>query len=1247
MRVKTIRAMALIALLVGGLELAGAAPALAAPDPLPLSWAYRSGDAALEIQDLAQNDADETLVAGNYTGGASRLRSSSGWVDLPADAGGYGQGFIARVDRSGAVLDVATIGSAAGDDYVARIAPLPGGDVAALLILSGPVPTGPPAASSPDGWVLARVAPDGALRWAVAVESTFTHALAASATHISVTGRTEVTGPFGWPGTVEGTVHDYALDGSLRWSRTFQSPDQDEGRSLAHTPDGGLVVAGTFGSGPGTFPPSALSVPAHADGTGFVAKYDSSGMPQWAFGLPTAIASSATTVAVSPAGQIYAAAYGGGDPIVFPTPSGPDTVDLSDPLATYLVALDPSGTVLWADNMRRAFEKPTDLVASDNGVTALESDPVLTPNGSGVTVSDAALVLTRWTATGTKVFEQQASQRTGAVHLGLQHQALAVDSTGGATVAALLDRTATTLGSGSAAITLDPAMSGVTSTSSWGVRPLLAHFGAAVPSPRHHLVLAGSAVVAAGGATRVHLDITNTGPDAASAVVVDQIVADLLSPTSATASKGTVTGRQWVVGELAAGETASLDVDADALPGATCSVGWRAIAQSSGISESDERTSWKDLSVTINAPVVADPDVAWVDVQGGAGSWQDVTTGVSISRDGDVYAVGTFNGTATFGKGATTRSLTTVSSWPGYDDTFVARYDADGAVLALSQLTGLIEDASVAALDDGGAIVAGKYYGAMQLVRAGGNVAVLPYPGTRGALFVLRLSATGDVLWARSARQTGTSWWMTTPALRVTSSAILLAGNGDTMRFSTPSGVVQVPGWTSYIATWDLAGTAGPVMIDPTEQAGSNEHVYLTIDALPGGDLVVGGSFRGNVQIGTSAGTMPLSSGGNRGFVARLSATTGAAAWAIANAGSGATTDLDVTQAGAVVVGGLDNSSGYVRQLDSNGSTMWNHAIDTTGSVNNVRVGENGAGDVVAAGGFSGTTRFTVGSGTEQHSSVGPTDLWALRLTANGAFDRLWTASGPDDDGLRDLAVGNGRGFVIGGRTSPSSTPANGFGTTTFGSQLACQRGGGDGYTTSYRDGAHGWIQGTLRDASGAPAAGVTVTAMRGFSAWQVGYTTVTGADGRYLVPDATVGTYRLRFFDGAGRFQRLWWGGAPTYSSGQDLVVGAGRGATADATLPARPSGQIRGRVRDAGGAGVPGAVVFVFAPQGMLAATATGPSGYYQLGGLAAGSYRVLVLDPQNRFTPEWWQNSSTYQGSAPIDVGADPVTINLDVG
>ena len=170
-----------------------------------------------------------------------------------------------------------------------------------------------------------------------------------------------------------------------------------------------------------------------------------------------------------------------------------------------------------------------------------------------------------------------------------------------------------------------------------------------------------------------------------------------------------------------------------------------------------------------------------------------------------------------------------------------------------------------------------------------------------------------------------------------------------------------------------------------------------------------------------------------------------------------------------------------------------------------------------------------------------------------------------------------------------------------------------------------GTITGTISDPSGYPLAGITI------QLWD------NGADEGSLVATATTdsaGRYRFAKVatdgDDAYRFEAEDLSGAHLHLSSGTFVVPAGRTTTHNGTM--KLAGFIQGKVstKDGAAAAQPAKNVVVEADGGDVALDAkVSAKGFFRLGGLPTGTYRVRFQDSAGTFTTTCYNNVPTING------------------
>ena len=186
-------------------------------------------------------------------------------------------------------------------------------------------------------------------------------------------------------------------------------------------------------------------------------------------------------------------------------------------------------------------------------------------------------------------------------------------------------------------------------------------------------------------------------------------------------------------------------------------------------------------------------------------------------------------------------------------------------------------------------------------------------------------------------------------------------------------------------------------------------------------------------------------------------------------------------------------------------------------------------------------------------------------------------------------------------------------------------------------------LSGTVREAGTNTAlGGVFVVALRASDFRNAGGA-VTNASGQYSL-NVAAGDYKLAFVDSTGLHNMEWHDNQP--NTGLATATSVTAPAVTNAALDAN-TGTMAGTVTDdPSGTPLTGAWVVAIGPTGAIAGGAvTSGAGTYTIAGLAPGTYRATIVDPNGGRTQEYYNNSPDYAGATPINItAANTATINV---
>ena len=306
-------------------------------------------------------------------------------------------------------------------------------------------------------------------------------------------------------------------------------------------------------------------------------------------------------------------------------------------------------------------------------------------------------------------------------------------------------------------------------------------------------------------------------------------------------------------------------------------------------------------------------------------------------------------------------------------DGFVAKYCSAGVPLWSRGLGGNASDAATdVAMDSGGNVVVTGYQGSSQVDYGGGNL------GTRGSndIFVAKYdnSSTGGHVWSKTVGGTGPDF----------GGAVAVDDGGNvfvTGYFTVSSGGVDFGGGGLVSAglqdVFLVKYSAGGVHSWSKRFGGAGTDIGMAVDTDSSGNVVVGGTFDGTINLGGETFT---TTGGRDLFVAKFS-PTGQHLWSkhfggtsgedvrgVAVDGAG---DVFLTGQflGTINFGGLDlPSAGFediflAKLSGSSGNHVWSKRLGSTSAPDAAYgVAVDGGGNVAITGFFAGSVNFGGGA---------------------------------------------------------------------------------------------------------------------------------------------------------------------------------------------------------------------------------------------------------------------------------------------
>lgn len=365
----------------------------------------------------------------------------------------------------------------------------------------------------------------------------------------------------------------------------------------------------------------------------------------------------------------------------------------------------------------------------------------------------------------------------------------------------------------------------------------------------------------------------------------------------------------------------------------------------------------------------ADGALLWAVRAGGPG--EDWGRGIDADDAGDLWVVGRFTETATFGAGDAT--ATTLSSEES-SDLFVARYDADGALLHAHRAGGPNNDVAtgVAFADDGGAFVSAFVWALATFGPGEANEITFASLGGQDGVLA-RYQPDGTLAWVETI--TGGSSVVAHDVATTSDGGVLVsgefvqslvAGQGDPAETTLTSIAGNLD---SFLVRYGDDGVVQWARNDATSFPDQGRAV-----AADGASAVHVGNFRGAGAFGAGQpGETDLQSGGfDDGYVARFDAA-----------------------------GQLE----FVRQAGGSGSQ---------GSTLPTGVAVSSGGQAVVVGQYSTSATFGAESAPVVLTEQGGYDLFVAAWADDGALLFAESSGGGVSDGAKSVAVSGGAAYVTG-----------------------------------------------------------------------------------------------------------------------------------------------------------------------------------------------------------------------------------------
>jgi protocatechuate 3,4-dioxygenase beta subunit/subtilase family serine protease len=188
-------------------------------------------------------------------------------------------------------------------------------------------------------------------------------------------------------------------------------------------------------------------------------------------------------------------------------------------------------------------------------------------------------------------------------------------------------------------------------------------------------------------------------------------------------------------------------------------------------------------------------------------------------------------------------------------------------------------------------------------------------------------------------------------------------------------------------------------------------------------------------------------------------------------------------------------------------------------------------------------------------------------------------------------------------------------------------------------------ISGRVTNVDGSPLPGIWVNAYdaTGTSGFAGGS---TNAAGEYVIRGVPTGLCTISFSDSGTGYLNEWYDDQPSAATATPLQATAPETLSGKDAVLAIDRGGITGTVSADGGAPLGRVMIEVYGADGSYAGSAwTGSSGFFTVGGLAPGDYKILFNGQAAGYLREWYRDRPDNASADAVTVLAGEITKSID--
>jgi len=382
--------------------------------------------------------------------------------------------------------------------------------------------------------------------------------------------------------------------------------------------------------------------------------------------------------------------------------------------------------------------------------------------------------------------------------------------------------------------------------------------------------------------------------------------------------------------------------------------------------------------------------------------------GLSIATDnaGNIYSTGYFSGTADFDPGTGTFDLISAGS----TDVFVSKLDASGNFLWAKAIGGSGGDGGNSiSTDSAGNLYITGYFNATADFDPGAGTVTYTSAGD-GDVFITKLDASGNLLWAKAIGGTGNDWGISI-ATDIAGKVYTTGHFYGTADFDPGAGILNLTSAGNidvFVSKLDASGN----FLWAKAIGGTGSDIGFSIATDGAGNVYTTGYFNATADFDPGTNTFNLTSeDDNDIFISKLDAS-GNFLWAKKMGGKGGDRgySIAIDGAGNVYTTGYFNATAdfdpgtetfnltseddndiFISKLDAFGNFLWARAMGGLSGDGGNSIATDGAGNVYTTGYFKNTVDFDPGEGIFNLISAGGNDIFISKLDASGNF--LWAGA--------------------------------------------------------------------------------------------------------------------------------------------------------------------------------------------------------------------------------------------------------------